>query len=375
MEGPADARRPDPRGPHRSPVRGILRLLARPVRRARGRRGVVLLPYRGYGSAARIFVIGRAFWQRTEAGEEGELRDILRRIRRRPVRGARIRARFYGAERVVETDHDGYFRVEMAPGGAVPADRVWHRLDLAMEAPEAVAACAEVYIPPAAARVVVVSDIDDTVMHTGVANKAAMLWRLFVEDAESRTVFPGVAVLYRALHAGAGGAEGNPMLYVSRAPWGIYEILEEFFRRHDIPVGPILFLREWGLGWTSPLPRRALDHKRHLIEAMMRLYADMPFVLIGDSGQRDPEIYQEIVARHGGRVRAVYIRDVKARGPERAAEVTAMAATLRAAGAHLVLAADSAAIAEDAARLGLISPEAVAAVAARVAERRSAPDA
>ena len=52
-----------------------------------------------------------------------------------------------------------------------------------------------------------------------------------------------------------------------------------------------------------------------------------------------------------------------------------MAATLRAAGAHLVLAADSAAIAEDAARLGLISPEAVAAVAARVAERRSAPDA
>ena len=220
-----------------------------------------------------------------------------------------------------------------------------------------------------------VSDIDDTVMHTGVANKAAMLWRLFVEDAESRTVFPGVAVPLPGAPRRGGGAEGNPMLYVSRAPWGIYEILEEFFRRHDIPVGPILFLREWGLGWTSPLPRRALDHKRHLIEAMMRLYADMPFVLIGDSGQRDPEIYHEIVAHHRGRVRAVYIRDVKARGPERAAEVTAMAATLRAAGAHLVLAADSAAIAEDAARLGLISPEAVAAVAARVAERRSAPDA
>ena len=41
------------------------------------------------------------------------------------------------------------------------------------------------------------------------------------------------------------------MLYVSRAPWGIYEILEEFFRRHDIPVGPILFLREWGLSWRA----------------------------------------------------------------------------------------------------------------------------
>ena len=49
-------------------LRRLLRVLARPVRRARGRRGVVLQPYRGYGSAARIFVIGRAFWQRTERG-------------------------------------------------------------------------------------------------------------------------------------------------------------------------------------------------------------------------------------------------------------------------------------------------------------------
>ena len=59
------------------------------------------------------------------------------------------------------------------------------------------------------------------------------------------------------------------MLYVSRAPWGIYDILEEFFQRHEIPVGPILFLREWGISWKHPVPRRAVDHKRVLIEAMM----------------------------------------------------------------------------------------------------------
>ena len=139
------------------------------------------------------------------------------------------------------------------------------------------------------------------------------------------------------------------MLYVSRAPWGIYDILETFFQRHDIPHGPILFLREWGISWRSPLPRRAEDHKRALIEAMMALYAEMPFVLIGDSGQHDPEVYLRVVEAHGARVRAVYIRDVAARGAERAAEVAAMAAAVRAAGSHMVLAADSLAIAEDAA--------------------------
>lgn len=344
------------------------------MRTATGRRGVVLQPYRGYGSTRRIFVIGRAFWQRTEESERSaELRAIVRRIRRRPVRGARIRARFCGAEQVVETDRDGYFRIEMAPGAPVASDRVWHPVDLAMLAPEAVEAEAEVYIPPARARVVVVSDIDDTVMHTGVANKAAMLWRLFVQDADSRTVFPGVAALYRALHGGVSGDEGNPMLYVSRAPWGIYDILEAFFQRHAIPVGPILFLREWGISWKSPLPRRAQDHKRHLIEAMMELYDEMPFVLIGDSGQHDPEVYRRIVERFGGRVRAVYIREVTARGPERAAEVTAISEALRKVGAHVVLARDSVAIAMDAARLGLISPEAVEAVRGRVEERGREP--
>ena len=101
------------------------------------------------------------------------------------------------------------------------------------------------------------------------------------------------------------------MLYVSRAPWGIYEILEEFFQRHEIPVGPILFLREWGISWRHPLPRRAVDHKRHPDRGDDGLYDDMPFVLIGDSGQHDPEIYAGIVDRHPGRVRAVYIRDVR----------------------------------------------------------------
>jgi phosphatidate phosphatase APP1 len=216
-------------------------------------------------------------------------------------------------------------------------------------------------MPPASCRYVVISDIDDTVMHTGVANKLRMLWRLFVEDAQSRVAFPGVGALYRALHAGASGNQQNPMLYVSRAPWGIYEVLEEFFDRNGIPVGPILFLREWGVSWTSPLPRKAEDHKRELIHNMLALYDDLPFVLIGDSGQHDPEIYRQIVEEHPGRVLAVYIRNVS-RNPERIREIEDLAKVVAGAGSSLVLAADSVVIAEHAVSLGLVPPETVAEV-------------
>ena len=98
---------------------------------------------------------------------------------------------------------------------------MWHKVELSLEQPQAVQAQAQVFIPPERCRYVVISDIDDTVMETGVANKLKMLWRLFVADAESRTAFPGVAALYRALHAGASGDQANPMLYVSRAPWEV----------------------------------------------------------------------------------------------------------------------------------------------------------
>jgi phosphatidate phosphatase APP1 len=188
-----------------------------------------------------------------------------------------------------------------------------------------------------------------------------MLWRLFVQGPRSRVAFPGVAALLRALHRGRSGAETNPMLYVSRAPWSIYEILDEFFNLHRIPIGPILFLREWGLTVQSPLPRRAADHKLELIRNILTLYDELPFVLIGDSGQHDPEIYTRIVREHPGRVLAIYIRNVS-RDPARHRGIEDLAIEVVEAGSALVLAADSLAMAEHAAEHGLIAPNALSAV-------------
>ncbi len=343
----------------------LLGIAARPVQEAQGESGVVIQPYRGYGSRDEVFLIGRVFRQSSPHSEDGRgdlltnLRDIGRRLARHAISGAIVTARFYGAEETVTTDKDGYFRVHLSPTLPPPRDRSWHIMDLSLPQPHAVQAQAQVFIPPASCRYVVISDIDDTVMETGVANKLRMLWRLFVEDAQSRTAFPGVGALYRALHAGTSGDQQNPMLYVSRAPWGIYEVLEEFFDRHGIPIGPILFLREWGVSWTSPLPRKAEDHKRKLIHNMLALYSEPPFVLIGDSGQHDPEIYRQTVEEHPGRVLAVYIRNVS-RNPERIREIEDLAKVVAGAGSSLVLAADSVAIAEHAASLGFGSRPACA---------------
>lgn len=317
-------------------------------------------PYRGYGSRDEIYLVGRVFTQPTMGSRlppgsfRRELADVLRRFGRWGLGNATIWAEAGSASGTFETDGDGYFHIELATGGSLDPDERWHRVRLRVtrDDDEAIED-GLVYVPPPTARYVVISDIDDTVMHTGVANKAKMLWRLFVQDAESRTAFPGVTDLYQALYRGVGGDEGNPMLYVSRAPWSIYEVLETFFRLEGLPEGPVLFLREWGLTLQRPLPRRAKDHKRDLIRGMLRRYPDLPFVLIGDSGQHDPEIYAEVVRENADRVKAVYIRDVDP-DPGRRDEIQDLAAELEKAGSPLVLAEHSEEMARHAREIGLI---------------------
>lgn len=319
--------------------------------------------YRGYGSARRIFLMGRVLREPSPAAADGRglwhnLRIVWRRMRAWGLDDVTLAARFGDVASTVRTDRDGYFRLDLDLPAPPPSDRLWHQVALRLEQPAAVDVEGDVFIPRADCRIAVISDIDDTVMRTGVANKLMMMWRLFMQGADSRAVFPGMASFLRALHRGRDGEAANPMLYVSRAPWAIYGVLDRFFNLHDIPEGPILFLRDWGLTLQHPLPRRGRNHKIDLIRQMILHYEDLGFILIGDSGQHDPEIYAEIAQHFPGRILAVYIRDVST-DPRRDEAIGRMTSDFAASGSSLVLAADTMAMASHAAEEGLIADAAL----------------
>jgi phosphatidate phosphatase APP1 len=333
-------------------------------RRLRGRLAeprLEIQPFRGYGSRGEVFLMGRVHRGPAAADAPETGGPVRRLIRMLPgllqpgAAGAPVTARFHGAERRVRSDRHGFFQIHLRPGRPPSGDRQWHAVALHLESGAAASAPVrgDVYVPPESARYVVISDIDDTVMKTGVANKLKMFWRLFAETAHARVAFPGVAALYRAFHGGRTGNQLNPLLYVSRGPWTLYEALGLFFNLHGIPVGPILFLRDWGLRLNRPIPRRSSGHKPALIRRMMTLYRELPFILVGDSGQRDPEIYARVVRDFPGRVRAIYIRDVGT-GDGRSEAIARLAREVAEDGSVLVLAADSLAMGRHAAEAGLI---------------------
>lgn len=357
-------------GAVREGVERVLRAAALSASRTARRGKIVVQTYRGYGSSKHLFLMGRVLRRPPEIEASGgglwdNLRKLSRLMRAWGIEKARLSARFDDIDKTVETDRDGYFRIELDLPKPPPAGRHWHQVSLRLDHPVTIETLGDVFVPGDRAGFAVISDIDDTVMHTGVANKLMMMWRLFVQGADGRTAFPGMAPFLRALHQGPGGDNGNPMLYVSRAPWAIYGVLERFFHLHDIPVGPILFLREWGMTLQHPFPKRGKGHKIGLIRQMMTHYDDLPFILIGDSGQRDPEVYAEIVRNFPDRVLAIYIRDVSA-NPTRDRAIQQMATDLAKSGSSMMLAADTEAMAKHAAARGWIAEAALAEIRAEI---------
>ncbi|KAI5283734.1 hypothetical protein KEM52_003255, partial [Ascosphaera acerosa] len=148
----------------------------------------------------------------------------------------------------------------------------------------------------------VVSDIDDTVKHTGITQGAKEMFRnTFVRAPEGLAV-PGVAEWYQALiRAGA------KMHYVSNSPWQLYPQIELFFVLAGLPTGSFHLKRYAGL---QELFEPTLEKKRGALEMLLRDFPARRFILVGDSGESDLEAYTELVLAHPGRVLAVLIRDI-----------------------------------------------------------------
>lgn len=334
--------------------------------------------YHGHGTAETLFV--RARVRRGggvgEVGEEDSrwrnLFNTVRRVNRRRAPGIRVTASFQGAEMQAVSDDNGFVEFELPVIQHLDGDREWWEVELQaseegrMES--TVRATARVIVPSTHAEYCVISDIDDTVVRTEVTNWLRMLKIVLLTNAYTRTPFEHVETLYHAFRQGSRGRSQNPVFYVSSSPWGFYDLLEHFFRIHGLPEGP-LFLKTYQVSLKHLRGSSHHNHKLHYIRKLFDTYPALPFVLVGDSGQEDPEIYREVVRDYPDRVLAIFIRDVTSSARDE--EVHAIAEEVGEMGVEMALVEDKLSAGLGAIRLGLIQDYWLK----RMMEERADPDA
>ena len=261
-----------------------------------------VITYTGYGTDGWVRVLARVLMSPPGVNERSTLATRgWRHFVSAKVGGVPVTVEVGGQQHLVESGRGGYvdvvLRARLDPGWATASVSI----------ADAPAGEAPLRIVGPGERLGIISDIDDTVLVTALPRPLLAFWNTFVRPEESRKPVPGMAELYRTLRAREPDAF---VVYVSTGAWNVAPALRRFMDRGGFPHGPLL-LTDWGDspdGWF----RSGQDHKRSTLRRLVDELPQLRWVLVGDDGQHDPKLYDEIVWARPDDVRLVAVRQLAA---------------------------------------------------------------
>lgn len=283
--------------------------------------------YHGYGHNNCLTVFGHVFRlspfprKRYRQSFVFNTLALLRLFLVKPYSGVEVEVEWKGKSHKAKTDKDGFFRIDWEDDE--PIERGWKSVMVnAYDSGRFIAKAAGRMFIPYEAQYIFVSDIDDTFLISHSANMRKRLYVLFTQNARSRLPFEGVVRHYQLLtQTGTTSEAPNPFFYVSSSEWNLYEYILEFTAINKIPRG--IFLLSQLKGFSQLLKTGQNHHgtKFTRIVRIMKAFPNHRVVLLGDSSQQDPYIYQEVVKHFPKQVHAVYIRDVYQKNYEKVKDV------------------------------------------------------
>ena len=238
------------------------------------------------------------------------------------------------AKHTVTTDDEGYarFDISLPSRRKLPPKTGWESATLRWEPVvgehNGGEVTAHILAPGAEAGLGIISDIDDTIMETGITGNLRAIarnWkRVMVQMPSERLIVPGAQELLSALSGASATPQRpspqsreRPVFYVSSSPWNLFSYLVTFKRQRDLPLGPIM-LRDWGFNRRTLGSKGHGSHKLEAVERILDHYPGLRFVLVGDDTQRDVMAFAEVASNRPDRVAAVFIRAVMIQPPSEA---------------------------------------------------------
>lgn len=321
---------------------------------------VTIDTYWGYGRADYLFLKGRVLQdEQIEVTENDGLWQNLvnsyKRFESDEIPNAKVTVTYLGHTFKAVTDEEGFFTIDQQfkpkkDKPDFPLTKATIRVYSIPYYPDVeVTDEAFVMVPKDTAEYGVISDIDDTVLQSYVTSPlmSKTAYYTFFKSAKSRMSFVGAPELYRAFRKGSTGNRRNPVFYVSNSPYNLFDFLLAFLETAKLPLGPVM-LRDFGL--FKKRDPKLKSEKYESIAHILRTFPDLPFILIGDSGEHDADIYQDIAHTFPQRIQAIYIRDVQSK--KRAKRIKVLIESFK--DVPMILARDSSAIEKHAIKKGFI---------------------
>ncbi|MCM3689497.1 App1 family protein [Kocuria rosea] len=261
----------------------------------------VMVAFEGYGSEHHVRVLGRALLKTRglieSTDESAESIRGWRSFTSVPIAFAHVNVWIDEYEFHLVADKGGVIDVDLQVSLSPGEHTVW------MQTAGSEVVEARVFVVADEQRIGVLSDVDDTVMVTALPRPMLAAWNSFVLNEHARSATPGMAVMMdRLLHQHLGA----PFLYLSTGAWNVAPTLRRFLTRNAYPAGALL-LTDWG-PTTDRWFRAGAAHKVNNLERLAQNFPHVRWILVGDDGQHDPEIYSGFAQRYPEHVAAIVIR-------------------------------------------------------------------
>ena len=326
--------------------------------------------YRGYGNNRSIFINGRVLENEgldmpsEDATLWENLKTLYHRYESDEVPQAPVQYKLENLQGEVVTNDEGYFNAELTNNQNLTG---WQQIEYTLlkqykkDQPQ-VSVQDRILLQSPDSSYGLISDLDDTVIVSQATNFLEKSRILLLNNERTRKPFEGVAAFYRALQKGKDEQRNNPIFYVSSSSWNLYDMFKNFCHYNKLPEG-VFLLRDVGLDKEKFYRTGHGSHKLQKIAHVLDTFDNLSFLLIGDSGQKDPEIYQEVVQQYPDRIIGIYIRDVDPHlNKPRDLEVKAIAEKVSKAGVPMLQVQNSLEAARHAAAQGWIPDTALAAI-------------
>ena len=274
--------------------------------------------YEGHGASGQALLRGRVVENlpiRSTPDQSAlkNARDMIQRYASKEVPGAQLAVTLGDTRQEVETNREGYYFCRMPFVASGQGGSLWSTLDVELLSPlgseqQQVHFTSHVQVPDERAEFGVICDIDDTVIETRAQSLVAHAKTVLSHNAYTRHVFGGMPEFLSAL-AERRRVAINPLFFLSSSPWNLHRLFQKIFEINGVPRGTF-FLKDYGLEREHFLKSDHTNYKSEHAERLMATYPKMNFVLIGDSGQQDVEVYTDLLRDYPDRIKACYIRDV-----------------------------------------------------------------
>lgn len=268
---------------------------------------IVLYP--GYGTTQHFMLEGRIIEARLDPDESRDDSSLtnLKRTARRLINDeqAKLKVRVKLGSHVWQTksDREGYFRIEAAAPRLIPG---WYTIEAESGS---IRAQGKVLLAPPENSLALISDLDDTILISNVTNKSQLLSNTLLKNYAQRAAVSGAAEYYAQLARRNARPEAAPIFYLSASPRQLHTGIQTFLDRNGFPPGVLITKKVTNDASGEPLLDQVRYKTAH-IEQLLAEFPQMRFMLIGDDGEQDPEIYHDIHTRFPARIIDVFIRHV-----------------------------------------------------------------